>query len=121
VLTPTVGDDGVPASHAGTWSKFLEVRERASSPRRALPADFDDGATTAAVFEMFAQAIAPDNVVIERRSLPLPSSPCTGRGLRFVIGPASVPVIEDVAAAERDPRSRSGPLSSSVRTRSSPS
>lgn len=69
VLTRTVGDDGVHRFPRRQLLELVEVRERTTPARRALPADFDDGVTTAAVFELFAEGLAPEEVVI-RKKLP---------------------------------------------------
>jgi DNA-binding transcriptional MerR regulator len=69
VLTPVLGDDGVHRFPRQKLLECIEVRERTSTARPAAPADFDDGVTTAAVFEMLAQGLAPEDVVV-RRKLP---------------------------------------------------
>jgi hypothetical protein len=67
VLTPTVGDDGVHRFPRRQLLELIEVRERTSTARAAAPADYDDGVTTAAVFEMFAEDLRPEDVVRQKR------------------------------------------------------
>jgi DNA-binding transcriptional MerR regulator len=67
VLTPTVGDDGVHRFPRRQLLELVEVRERTSTTRAPAPADYDDGVTTAAVFEMFAQGLAPHDVVVQKK------------------------------------------------------
>jgi hypothetical protein len=47
--------------------ELIEVRERTSTARAAAPADYDDGVTTAAVFEMFAEGLRPEEVVVQKK------------------------------------------------------
>jgi DNA-binding transcriptional MerR regulator len=67
VLTPTVGDDGVHRFPRRQLLELVEVRERTTATRAAAPADYDDGVTTAAVFELFAQGLAPHDVVVQKK------------------------------------------------------
>jgi hypothetical protein len=62
----TVGEDGVHRFDVARVRELVELHER-STP--VTPDSFDDGDTTAAVFELFAQGIEPVEVVV-RMKLP---------------------------------------------------
>ncbi|MGH7434553.1 MAG: hypothetical protein ACRENE_02680, partial [Polyangiaceae bacterium] len=62
----TVGDDGVHRFNVARVQEIFELQERATP---ATPESFDNGETTAAVFELFAQGVEAVDVVM-RMKLP---------------------------------------------------
>ncbi len=79
----TVGEDGVHRFDLSRVRELVELDERSTPP---TPEAFDDGDTTAAVFELFAQGVDPVDVVIRMR-MPQPrSTPCAVSGSRCAAG-----------------------------------
>jgi hypothetical protein len=62
----TVGEDGVHRFDVSRVRELVELQERTTPP---TPDSFDDGDTTAAAFELFAQGVEPTDVVV-RLKLP---------------------------------------------------
>jgi hypothetical protein len=67
-----VGKDGTHRFDLARVRELVEIREGSA---RVAPASFDDGETTAAVFELFAQGVEPVEVVMRTR---LPASAVQG-------------------------------------------
>ena len=75
----TVGEDGVHRFDVARVRELVELHER-STP--APPDSFDDGETTAAVFELFAQGVEPVEVVVRMK---LPASAVDDLRRRWVV------------------------------------
>jgi hypothetical protein len=60
----TVGEDGIHRFDLSRVRELVELDERSTPP---TPEAFDDGATTAVVFELFAQGVEPVDVVVRMK------------------------------------------------------
>jgi hypothetical protein len=55
------------ASHAASSSSSSKCASAPAPRASPAPADYDDGVITAAVFEMFAQGLSPQDVVVQKK------------------------------------------------------